>query len=166
MSQPSSRICGFPAKYHTYLRSSPLFCLADSLSILMHLILYLITFQFKDGIHLLIQQRFSKGDYEDAGEDVDETKEEGIQAIEKLTWLRWIFFVFGTLGSGIKLMAIEGIPWTKAFGAIFLFSFMMVEVLVILSWSYSDYEAIPDTRCREAQKRLKISYRRSMTGYK
>lgn len=152
MSQPSGRVCGFPAKYRTYLRSSPLFCLADSLSILIHLILYLTTFPFKDAIRLLIQQRFGKGDDDDA----DESREEGIQAIEKLTWLRWIFFVLGTLGPGIKLMAMEGVPWTKNFGAIFLISFVMVEVLVILSWLYGEYEAVPEAQDAEAHDAEKL----------
>jgi hypothetical protein len=155
MSQPSGCVCSFPAKYRTYLRSSPLFCLADSLSILIHLILYLTTFPFKDGIRLLIQQRFGKEDDEDIDEDANESREEGIQAIEKLTWLRWIFFVFGTLGPGIKLMAMGGVPLTKAFGAIFLISFVMVEVLVILSWLYGNYEAVPEAHDAEKLKKTK-----------
>ncbi len=73
MTQPSGRVCSFRTKYRSYLRSSPLSCLTDSLSILIHLIIYLTTFPFQDGIHLLIQQRFGKEEDEGA----DESREEG-----------------------------------------------------------------------------------------
>ncbi|KAN0108826.1 hypothetical protein V8E51_008568 [Hyaloscypha variabilis] len=119
MAQPSGRVLGLPPKYHTYLRCSPIICAVDTLSILIHLISYLKSYSIKEAIPLFIRERF--GD--------DEEDVEGIQAIEKVTFVRWLFFVFGTLGQAIKLMAMDGIFWTKTWGAMFLVSFLVVEVL-------------------------------------
>jgi len=146
MAQPSGRVCGLPSKYRTYLRCSPLICAADSLSILVHLALYLAAFPFRDGIRLLVHQRF--GD--------DEGDEDGIHAIEKMTFIRWMFFIFGTLGPGIKLMAMEGVKVTKAWGAMFLLSFVMVEALVILSWIYGDdHDAVLESHYAEKLQDIK-----------
>lgn len=78
MSQPSGRVLGLPARYRTYLRCSPLICAGDAVSILVHFILYLAALPIQDSIHLLIFERF--GD--------DEKDPEGIQAIEKVTFIR------------------------------------------------------------------------------
>jgi hypothetical protein len=139
LAQPSGRILGLPAKYRTYVRCSPLICAADSLSIFVHFILYLTAFPLKDAIVLLIHQRFGDAEKDDDAQD-EERIEEGIQAIKKLTFIRWLFFIFGTLGPGIKLMAMEGVPWTKAWGAMFLASFLVVEGLVVVSWIYMPHE--------------------------
>ncbi|KAH8773310.1 hypothetical protein BGZ57DRAFT_1005295 [Hyaloscypha finlandica] len=107
ISQPSGRISGVPGKYRTYIRCNPLICAVDTLSIFIHLAFYVTAFPFQDAIRLAIYERFG-----DNGSD-----EEGIQAIEKLTWVRWLFVIFGTAGPGIKLKAIEGVldcggaPW-------------------------------------------------------
>jgi len=90
----------------------------------------------KEAILLLIRERF--GD--------DEEDVEGIQAIEKVTFVRCLFFVFGTLGPAIKLMAMDGIFWTKIWGAMFLISFLVVEVMVVLSWIYSSHTPSPETQ--------------------
>lgn len=47
-----------------------------------------------------------------------------------LTFLRWIFFVIATLPTTISLMAMGGVPWTKAFGIMFLVSFVVIEIVV------------------------------------
>jgi hypothetical protein len=60
----------------------------------------------KDSMKLLIQERFS-----DVSESEEET--EGVRGLENMTWLRWIFFILGTLGPAIKLMAMNGIPYSK-----------------------------------------------------
>jgi hypothetical protein len=148
MSQPSGRVCGLPSKHCTYLRCCPLLCAADSLSIFIHLTLFSAAFPFKDGVRLLIHYRFDDNkDNDNEGGD--------IRAIQKLTFIRWMFFVFGTLGPGIKLMAMEGVPWTKAWGVMFLLSFVMVEALVILSWNLGICEAVPEAHNEETLQRIK-----------
>jgi hypothetical protein len=91
------------------------------------------TVSFRDSIRMTVHERFV---------DVDENETEGIQALEKMTFIRWIFFVFGALGPGIKLMAMGGVPWTKAFGIIYLLSFSLVEALIIFSWRDEGHEPV------------------------
>ncbi|PMD44731.1 hypothetical protein L207DRAFT_579660 [Hyaloscypha variabilis F] len=135
MAQPSGRVLGLPPKYHTYLRCSPIICAVDTLSILIHLISYLKSYSIKEAIPLFIRERF--GD--------DEEDVEGIQAIEK----------------AIKLMAMDGIFWTKTWGAMFLVSFLVVEVLVILSWKYSSHTPLPETQDTHRTLRIRANMERS-----
>lgn len=56
---------------------------------------------------------------------------EGLQSLEKQTWLRWVFFVVGTVGLLIKLMAMQGMLWTKAWDYMFLFAFLVTDVAAL-----------------------------------
>lgn len=147
MSQPCGRFCSIPARYRTYLRASPLICLADSISILMRLGYHFIasfqskrpgalTHTFKYRLASYLRHRFESGSAsKTVGEELDELDDDHVSNIEKLTWLRWLFFGFGTLGPGLKLMAMKGIYWTKVWGGILLVSFVIVEILIIVSWN-------------------------------
>jgi hypothetical protein len=77
---------------------------------------------------MLLQTRFSNTS---ADEELD--SDSGIRTIEKMTWLRWLFFVLGTLPQAIKLMVMSDVPWMKAWGMILLSSFLLVEILVVFS---------------------------------
>jgi hypothetical protein len=107
-------------------------CAADCISLLIRLGIYGSGFRLegriplRHSLRLVIHYRFLDTDEDD---DV-----EGIRALGTMTWLRWLFFVFGTLTPAIKLMSFEGTPWTKAWGVMFLFSFLIVEAVVVLSW--------------------------------
>lgn len=92
----------------------------------------------RDSIRRLVHVRFGRSD----GEGDEDDEGEDIHAIGKMTFLRWLFFVFGGLGPGIKLMAMEGVHWTKAWGVIFLTSFVVVEALVIFSWIDGVHEPV------------------------
>jgi len=41
---------------------------------------------------------------------------DGVQALERQNLFRWIFFLLGA----VKFAALHGIPWTEAFGMMFL----------------------------------------------
>jgi hypothetical protein len=77
---------------------------------------------------MLLQTRFSNTS---ADEELD--SDSGFRTIEKMTWLRWLFFVLGTLPQAIKLMVMSDVPWMKAWGMILLSSFLLVEILVVFS---------------------------------
>jgi hypothetical protein len=124
MTQPSGRVLGSPPHHRAYLRSSPIVCAVDTLFFLLHLALSPIIFwvPVSQAIDITIQQR-----YRNVEDPVD-----GIQYLEKQTWLRWLFFVVGTLGPAIKLAAMQGMPWTKAWGMMFLGTFVVFESIVCI----------------------------------
>jgi hypothetical protein len=67
----------------------------------------------------------------------EEEPTDGFQTLKRQTFLRWSFFVLGALFPAVKMSAMDGIPWTKTWGIMFLMSFIFVEILVIYSWRYS-----------------------------
>jgi hypothetical protein len=68
--------------------------------------------KFWESLDMFMKERF----------DQDETSEDSIQSIMRLTWLRSMFFVLGTLLPAIKLAAMKGVPWTKTWGVMYLAS--------------------------------------------
>lgn len=119
MTQPSGRVLSFPSRYRAYLRSVPIICALDALGFLLRVFLtpYLLPVSLREALELTIGERYK--------DNLDEN--ESIRSLEKQTWLRWVFFVVGTLGPSIKLMAMRGVPWTKTWGVMFLFAFLVSE---------------------------------------
>lgn len=130
MTQPSGRVLGSSSQYRTYLRSSPIVCAVDALFFLLRLVLspIILGIPASQAIDITIQERY-KGVHDPV---------EGIQYLEKQTWLRWLFFVIGTLGPAIKLAAMQGVPWTKAWGMMFLGAFVVFESIVFLKKDRSE----------------------------
>jgi hypothetical protein len=141
MTQPSGRVLNIPAQHRTYLRSSPIFCALDALSFLVKLVRSCLPppgVPRSQAIARVIRQRYR---------DVDDEAAEGIQSLEKMTVLRWVFFLLGTLGPAVKLCAMEGVSWTKAWGVMYLASFVVFEVMGFVNeyllWRYDDNIQIP-----------------------
>lgn len=141
MAQPGGRICGLPSRYRTYLRCSPLLCAADALSVVSQLaVLYWYRKRsFSEAIGIVLHERFEpdKGDehsevqrpailHDDADEET-----ETLNSLETMTWLRWLWFILGTLPPAIKLMSMSGVPWEQAWGMMFLTSWIINESLTI-----------------------------------
>jgi len=124
MTQPSGRVLGSFPEYRTYLRSSPILCFLDALVFLLRLVFSppALRIPLSQAIEITIQERYR---------DIEDTVE-GIQYLEKQTWLRWLWFVIGTLGPAIKLAAMQNVPWTKAWGMMFLGAFVVFESIVFL----------------------------------
>jgi hypothetical protein len=127
MAQPSAQIIGVSARYRIYLSSSPIICLADALSALVRLVttsLYFKTSPLKAS-HLVV---FERSATVTSGEE--EEKEP-----QNHTLPRWLFFVMGPLPAAIKLASFTGLPWTKTWGMIFASSFLVMEIITLLSQS-------------------------------
>ena len=60
----------------------------------------------------------------------NEDEEESLTSLEKNTPFRMVVFVFGVLPQAIKLFASSGIPWLKAWAAMYLGSWTVLEVLI------------------------------------
>ena len=121
MTQPSGRVLGTPNRYRTYLRSSPIICALDAVFFIIRILINPLYFHIslRQSIVWTVANRY-RGN-EDASE--------GIQSLERLTWLRWLWFLLGTLGPAVKLAAMRGVPWTKAWGMMFLSAWVVFEIV-------------------------------------
>jgi hypothetical protein len=90
-----------------------------------------VVFERRARARARIKENFLEGRHFGGVDRMDEKNEE--REGKKITaWPRWIFFVMGTLPTGIKLASFEGTPWTKVWGMMFLSSFIVIEIAVIL----------------------------------
>jgi hypothetical protein len=124
MLQPSGRVCGFPSVYQTSLRSSPIVCLVDAIEVLSLLAYYTLAHKTWpwDAARKVADYRF---------QDFDENG--GFTAVEKSTLVRILVFVLGALPQAVKFYGMSGIPWTKVWGSMYLASFFVNEVIVVMA---------------------------------
>jgi len=152
MAQPGGRICGLPSRYRTYLHCSPFLCAADALSVVSQLAaLYLYRKQsFSEAIGTVLHERFEadKGDEHSEGQrpaihdDDDDEEAETLHSLETMTWLRWLWFILGTLPPAIKLMSMRGVLWEQAWGMMFLTSWIINESLTIYAATHHTFFTI------------------------
>ena len=119
MAQPSGRICGARNYYRIYLSSSPIVCVADALSMLIGFALsWRHISEYSQAARLVLMHRFDC--------------RIGKQEVEQHTWPRLIIFILGVLPAAIKLCSLTGVPWTKAWGLMFVVSFVSIEIMALL----------------------------------
>jgi len=118
------------------MRSSPLICIADAISIPLNLLILKLRLKLPWSACLttLIHSRFGA-----------EKEGEAWKAWKFTTPLRWFFFILGPLGPGIKMLSMDGIPWSKIWGLMFLVSFSVTELLVVLAWKIDSLEGLGRT---------------------
>jgi hypothetical protein len=97
-------------------------------------------------LDIVVQERYKDqacgDDDNNEEEELEQEGGESIQSLERQTWLRWIFFLVGTLGPAIKLSAMKGLPWTKVWGMMFMCSWVVFESMV-LARKKDDYTPLP-----------------------
>ncbi|KUJ22114.1 uncharacterized protein LY89DRAFT_729585 [Mollisia scopiformis] len=123
--QPSGRVLSLPSKHGSMLRSFPPLALMDSISLLVSLV-YTCFFLHVgpcQSLALVFQERFSSP---------DQTMHYR-QLLREGQRLRWLMFVCGVVQSSIKLNSMTGIFWTKACGASWVFSWLLIEILSFLA---------------------------------
>jgi hypothetical protein len=62
--------------------------------------------------------------------------EDGRKSLRKWRWLRWVMFALGGAPAAVKLAAFKGVPFTKAVGMIWVISWVVVEILSLLSGNF------------------------------
>ena len=125
MAQPSGRVYGIHSKHRIYLRSSPFICAIDGLSILLQLSYYTYRGDTpRNAAHRILQGRFVDGG-ENGGDDKG--------SIEWNKAIRVILFAVGMLPAVIKLYTLGGVPWTKTWGSMYLVSFLLMELLLLVA---------------------------------
>jgi hypothetical protein len=128
MAQPSGKILGLPSRYRIYLSSSPILCVADAVSAIFGLMFSMLILRVNPikASKLVMKRRI-----------------EGFMSVEKMEYLprrfqsrtlaRSLFFILGALPATIKLCSFTGLPWTKTWGMMFLSSFIIIELITLLS---------------------------------
>lgn len=118
VAQPSGRVCGINTDYGPYLRSSPILCGIDALTILGQLSYYANSNpSLRDSARLVLASRFS---------------DQGSIPRREGNFLRIFLFVLGMLPASITILTATGIPWTKTWGLLYLADFILVEIVWFL----------------------------------
>lgn len=160
-------MCELPSEYRTYLRCSPLLCGVDALSRILHL-LACMTYggmSFHESLNNMAREQSSRFTHPDQSiphpVHDSEHSSEGIQNIENMIWMRWVFFILGTLPPALKLLSVEGIPWSRTWVILFLSSWIVNEILAFLVWfkplsrrSTAQLESWPGFEPRRQESRL------------
>lgn len=130
MAQPSGRVLGLDAKGRTYLRASPIVNLLDACMILTQMLSFLVLDKrgWRGSAQEVLRRRFARD-----SSDADGEEGEGIEAIEKAWRLRVLLFVLGAALDAIKIFAMRGIPWTQTWAAMYLVSFLVIELMCALA---------------------------------
>lgn len=123
MTQPSGKVCDSPAGVGFLLRVSPFMCFFDALILLVRTVMYSFTKgSLPAAIEKIIVQRYTDDD-EDAGE------------LRGTMYTRWIVFALSA-SQIVKLFGFQGVLMTQICAAMFLGSFIVVELLVVIPRSY------------------------------
>lgn len=152
MTQPTGKVCGLDLSLRTYLRSSPIVCIADATTILIRFTAY-IYIGFSPSLAAKRVLIAREHEIEDNG-----PRRGGFQALEQLPFLRIVWFFIGVLPQVIKLLACTGLPGTQTWGCFYLSSFIVVETMNALS-SFAAEEEIDFEEDNPLERSLHICER-------
>ncbi|KAL2828759.1 hypothetical protein BDW59DRAFT_142985 [Aspergillus cavernicola] len=130
ISQPTGRVLGTPYQHQSILRGSPILCAFDAIHMLVSWVIYVgvsstppTTWSIRIAATRILLHRV-----------VDDQGKPDLQAIHNFNMqsrVRWIAFLVGALPQVIKLYTSSGVAWSQAFGAMYLASWLLFEILVI-----------------------------------
>lgn len=122
------------------MRCSPIVCAADNLGMIIHLTLLICSgFGPRKAAHVVLMERGIES-------GVCESSGEGLQSVEKTGAVRALLFCLGTLPQIVKLMALSGIPWTKAWAGMYLGSLLIIELLALVAEKQDEDAQTASTR--------------------
>lgn len=126
MTQPCGSVCGLPTRYRGFLRSSPIICVVDTAYFMSLLVLSCVAApgHVAETLRALLKERFLDEETQPAGR---------WRQMENAMWARWAFFAVGCVPLAVKFVVMEGIPWTKTWSMMFVVSFVLSEVFIVLS---------------------------------
>lgn len=128
MSQPSGKVCDSPAGIGFMLRSSPIICVFDILIMVVRIIYHSISRgSIREASQVVIIQRFTFDD--DNSGTFSDFRNNAI--------FRWISFAL-MVAQAVKLFVFEGIIWTKVWASMYIGSFLVLEMLVVIPSRWID----------------------------
>jgi len=103
------------------MRSLPFICLADILSIFSKVGYrrWTLGISIRKCVRIVIDEKFG-------------THEE-VLVFARSSWLRWLFFILGPMPQAIRLASFRGTPCTQFFGFSYLLSWLLIEILGLIS---------------------------------
>ncbi|KAJ5710969.1 hypothetical protein N7488_005125 [Penicillium malachiteum] len=127
IAQASGSVLGLSSEHHAFLRSSPIICAFDTIIMIAPLIRTLyhsptIECFHQEATRILLQRIVN---------DRDDPDVEVIKSLKSQASLRWFTFFLGVLPQLIKLFVSRGIPMFQLLGAMYLFSWLIFEALVL-----------------------------------
>jgi hypothetical protein len=113
------------------------------LSIVIRLLVTIVYLRLSilESVGILLHDRFDNNDYTNGERsqsfasqaEYDDGEGDGIQVLERMTWLRWLWFLLGTLPPTIKLASMSGVGWAQTWGMMFLGSWVINELLIVFA---------------------------------
>jgi len=136
MTQNSSLDRDFPSRVLFPARSSPLVCAADALDVLLRLLGFIFAgASAPDAARRVVRGRTlrppsppvrSSADDRVAVGNNGELEAESLTLGNQYPLAHTVMFVLGVLPQAIKLFGMRGIPWTQAWGGLYLSSFLVL----------------------------------------
>ena len=117
-------VLGFPSKYGFALRSSPIVCDFEALYTFVKFVLNAFFLKNPKASALKIAKWRSR--------DTTGNEEDSLQKLQENTTFQIAIFLLGALPQIVKLCALQGLLWIKVWGFVFLGSFLVLELLVLL----------------------------------
>ncbi|OCK80005.1 hypothetical protein K432DRAFT_393410 [Lepidopterella palustris CBS 459.81] len=124
--QPSGKVCGYPRHLQMYLRSSPVICVADVLSVLFRILVCILDgMPTSEAVQFTLATRFA------------DTKRKGQPSLipqgpSLYTFLRWLLFIAGAVPQAHLLLFTSGVLWAEVWGYMYLLCFGVFEPLPLI----------------------------------
>ena len=147
ITQPSGRMCDLPYSLRFLARSSPVFCLVDSLTVLVLWIRHMIW-------HLESPSRAASRIARARFSDIEGDTDDNLTSLERNFAFRCAVFGFGVLPQAIKIFACQGIRFVQAVAAVYLISWSILELLMLFARRSTDHEyTLPTSNAEQSRKR-------------
>lgn len=127
--QESGAICEIEPKFGLLVKSSPVFCLVDAMIASGQILYYLKRVPPREALRIVATSR---------QQNSPNTQAE-LGSVSLIVG-QWLLLVLAVL-QGLKLYALRGIPWTQAFGTMYLISYATNAVLNVTGNSRVNVEA-------------------------
>ena len=145
MTQPAGSLStSLTTDQSFYFRVSPVICFVDALSVLFNFIYYArCSSTWRLAIARVSKAKLTLGDPSEDRSTANEGSEPvgNLRRLQENELFRLILFSLGALPQIIKIFACSGLVWVKVWVAVYLTSFILIEVLVLgpLNFGTSSY---------------------------
>jgi hypothetical protein len=128
--QPAGRVCDAPRDVSVWIRVSPIICFLDVSNIICRLVYYTIDKRsLKAARRMVIAQRYGSDDKHAHHATTSLDAKKGRYSPRMACWIWYLLPV----PQVINIFAVEGVAWTKLWAAMYIASFLAVELITLPS---------------------------------